>query len=94
MIMIQKIIYTIKFSYIILLCVCIKLAIEKQHLSYSIRSEITDVFNFIVCLRMSVGNESTLYVGNSYLLFQLTILTSELHSTAPNHFGQKYFGTD
>lgn len=25
---------------------------------------------------------------------KLTILTSELHSTAPNHFGQKYFGTD
>ncbi|KAG5678220.1 hypothetical protein PVAND_007912 [Polypedilum vanderplanki] len=24
----------------------------------------------------------------------LKILTSELHSTAPNHFGQKYFGTD
>lgn len=24
----------------------------------------------------------------------LKILTSELHPTAPNHFGQKYFGTD
>uniref|UniRef100_T1JCD0 Uracil phosphoribosyltransferase homolog n=1 Tax=Strigamia maritima TaxID=126957 RepID=T1JCD0_STRMM len=24
----------------------------------------------------------------------LTILTSEIHSIAPNHFGQKYFGTD
>lgn len=24
----------------------------------------------------------------------MKILTSELHSTAPNHFGQKYFGTD
>ncbi|CAH1389316.1 unnamed protein product [Nezara viridula] len=25
---------------------------------------------------------------------QMTILTSELHHVAPNHFGQKYFGTD
>ncbi|XP_075225593.1 uracil phosphoribosyltransferase krishah [Lycorma delicatula] len=25
---------------------------------------------------------------------QLKILTSELHHVAPNHFGQKYFGTD
>lgn len=25
---------------------------------------------------------------------QMTILTSELHHIAPNHFGQKYFGTD
>lgn len=25
---------------------------------------------------------------------ELKILTSELHVTAPNHFGQKYFGTD
>lgn len=24
----------------------------------------------------------------------LKILTSELHPVAPNHFGQKYFGTD
>lgn len=26
--------------------------------------------------------------------FQMKILTSELHPVAPNHFGQKYFGTD
>ncbi|XP_039294680.1 uracil phosphoribosyltransferase homolog [Nilaparvata lugens] len=25
---------------------------------------------------------------------QMTILTSEVHPVAPNHFGQKYFGTD
>ncbi|XP_022654250.1 uracil phosphoribosyltransferase homolog isoform X3 [Varroa destructor] len=25
---------------------------------------------------------------------QLTILTTEIHPVAPNHFGQKYFGTD
>lgn len=24
----------------------------------------------------------------------LTVLTSEVHPVAPNHFGQKYFGTD
>ncbi|KAG1662891.1 Uracil phosphoribosyltransferase [Nymphon striatum] len=24
----------------------------------------------------------------------MTVLTSEIHSVAPNHFGQKYFGTD
>ena len=24
---------------------------------------------------------------------ELTILTSEIHPVAPNHFGQKYFGT-
>ena len=24
----------------------------------------------------------------------LKILTSEIHPVAPNHFGQKYFGTD
>lgn len=24
----------------------------------------------------------------------MTILTSELHPIAPNHFGQRYFGTD
>ena len=24
----------------------------------------------------------------------MTILTSEVHQVAPNHFGQKYFGTD
>ncbi|KAL3197740.1 hypothetical protein MRX96_044755 [Rhipicephalus microplus] len=24
----------------------------------------------------------------------MTVLTSELHPVAPNHFGQKYFGTD
>lgn len=27
-------------------------------------------------------------------LFQMKILTSEVHPVAPNHFGQKYFGTD
>lgn len=26
--------------------------------------------------------------------FQMKILTSEIHPVAPNHFGQKYFGTD
>ena len=25
---------------------------------------------------------------------QMKILTSEIHPVAPNHFGQKYFGTD
>lgn len=25
---------------------------------------------------------------------EMKILTSEVHTTAPNHFGQKYFGTD
>lgn len=25
---------------------------------------------------------------------KMKILTSELHPVAPNHFGQKYFGTD
>jgi len=25
---------------------------------------------------------------------QMKILTSEVHPVAPNHFGQKYFGTD
>lgn len=25
---------------------------------------------------------------------EMTILTSEIHPVAPNHFGQKYFGTD
>lgn len=25
---------------------------------------------------------------------EMKILTSEIHCTAPNHFGQKYFGTD
>lgn len=29
-----------------------------------------------------------------YVLLQMKILTSELHPVAPNHFGQKYFGTD
>lgn len=24
----------------------------------------------------------------------LTVLTTEVHSVTPNHFGQKYFGTD
>ena len=24
----------------------------------------------------------------------LTVLTSEVHPVTPNHFGQKYFGTD
>lgn len=25
---------------------------------------------------------------------EMKILTSELHAVAPNHFGQRYFGTD
>jgi hypothetical protein len=24
----------------------------------------------------------------------MTVLTTELHSVTPNHFGQRYFGTD
>ncbi len=25
---------------------------------------------------------------------KLTVLTTEIHDVTPNHFGQKYFGTD
>lgn len=39
---------------------------------------------------------TTQYFQNNLILFhiQMKILTSEIHPVAPNHFGQKYFGTD
>lgn len=38
-----------------------------------------------------ISHQITLTVRVS---LQLKILTSEVHPVAPNHFGQKYFGTD
>uniref|UniRef100_A0A0K8T4W1 Uracil phosphoribosyltransferase homolog n=1 Tax=Lygus hesperus TaxID=30085 RepID=A0A0K8T4W1_LYGHE len=78
---------------------------RKVLLMYPIMSTGNTVIKAVTVLREHNVTEENIILSNLFstpfaakavvqAFPQMTILTSELHPVAPNHFGQKYFGTD
>lgn len=81
------------------------IASRKVLLMYPIMSTGNTVITAIAVLKEHNVREENIILSNLFCtpfaakslttaFPKMTILTSELHPVAPNHFGQKYFGTD
>ncbi|XP_071440588.1 uracil phosphoribosyltransferase homolog [Hetaerina americana] len=81
------------------------IAVRKVLLMYPIMSTGNTVIKAVAVLKEHHVPEENIILSNLFCtppavhsiistFPQLKILTSEIHAVAPNHFGQKYFGTD